>query len=166
MRFLLWLFDASRRHYGGIRRYEKGGTGVRILTPILSLLFLGVTLGLEYWLFSSLHDSGAFGGGVGKIVVMFFIGLLFFAFAVATLEFCAVYAFTAFRMAAWGVALSASKRRQVLSRKKGGNTKPETQADPAHEGKYKAFDIVNGVLQIVFILALIGGVAAVAVLLL
>lgn len=166
MRFLLWLFDASRRHYGGIRRYEKGGTGVRILTLILSLLFLGVTLGLEYWLLSSLHNNSAFGGGVGKVVVLFFIGLLFVAFAVATLEFCAVYAFTAFRMAAWGMALTVAKRRQILARKKGESTEPEVQADPAKEEKYKVFDIIQGVLQIVFILALIGGVAAVAVLVL
>ncbi len=166
MKFIFWLCDVSQRHYRGIRRYEKGGAGARVFAVLVSVLFIAATLGLEYWLFSSLKNEEAFGGGLQKFLVLLFLGILCVAFAGATLEYCAVYCFTAFRMAAWGVALSAAKRQEILQKKGAEATDADFYTDPVETGRYKAADICIGILQIAFIVLLIVGMIAVAALLL
>ncbi len=166
MRFLSWLFGASRRHYAGIRRYEKGGAGIRVVTVVVSLLFIAVALGLEYWLFSSLSNENSLGGGGQRLFALFGIGILFVATAAATLEYCAVYCVTAFRMAAWGVALSLAKRKEIAEKKHIENAEAEWNATPLEQGRFKGADIFIGILQIVFIAGLLAGVVGVAALLL
>lgn len=166
MKLLSWLFGVSRRHYAGIRRYEKGGAGVRILTVVVSLLFIAAALGLEYWLFSSLSNEGALGGGGKRLLALFGIGILFVATAAATLEYCAVYCVTAFRMAAWGVALSLAKRKEIAEKKHIENAETELNAAPFEQGRFKGADIFIGILQLVFIVGLIAGAIGVAALLL
>ena len=102
MKVLGWLLSASQRHYHGIRRYEKGGTGIRILTLFLMLAFSAAALALEWWSISLFEEN-------------FLVGLLAFiflavVFCLAAAEFSLVYALVAFRMFFWGVAERAAYR--------------------------------------------------------
>lgn len=102
MKFFRWIFSASQRHYHGIRRYEKGGTGIRILTLFLMLTFSAAALALEWWSISLFEEN-------------FLVGLLAFiflavVFCLAAAEFSLVYALVAFRMFFWGVAERAACR--------------------------------------------------------
>ena len=117
MKFLGWLFSVPSRHYRDMRRYEKGGVGARIFAIILSMLFVGAALGLEYWFLSSLMTGGSLGGGIAKVVALIFIGIFFVATFIAALEYCGVYAFTAFAMAIMGAVYKAEKRKALLEKK-------------------------------------------------
>ncbi len=104
MRLLKWFFSVRQRHRGGIRRYEKGGAGVRIFTLILLFVFAGGTLALEWWGFSLAEKS--------FLVSLLVIILLSIPFLWATVEFGGVYAVTAMRMFVWGVADRAARRAE------------------------------------------------------
>ena len=97
---------------------------------------------------------------------LFGIGILFVGTVVATLEYCAVYSVTAFRMAAWGVALSLAKRKEIAEKKHIENVEAELNAAPLEQGKFKGADIFIGILQILLIVGLLAGVVGVASLLL
>ena len=112
MKFFRWIFSASQRHYHGIRRYEKGGTGIRIFTLFLMLAFSAAALALEWWSISLLAEN-------------FLVGLLAFiflavVFCLAAAEFSLVYALVAFRMFFWGVAERAAYRAAKKTRKRTG----------------------------------------------
>ncbi len=164
MKFLGWLFSISSRHYRDIRRYEKGGIGARIFSIILSMLFIGASLGLEYWFLSSLMTGGSLGGGITKVVALIFIGIFFVATFIAALEYCGVYAFTAFAMAIMGVVYKAEKRKALLEKnqKKIENLEAELETTPSL--KYKKLDIFVGIFQILLAIGLFAGAIAVAVL--
>ena len=76
MKFLGWLFSISSRHYRDIRRYEKGGMGARIFSIIISLLFIGAALGVEYLFITSIFTAGSLGGGLAKFFALILIGAL------------------------------------------------------------------------------------------
>ena len=164
MKFLGWLFSVPSRHYRDMRRYEKGGVGARIFSIIISLLFIGAALGLEYWFLSSLMTGGSLGGGIAKVVALFFIGVFFVATFIAALEFCGVYAFTAFAMATLGLIYSAEKRKALLEKnqKKIENLEAEFETTPSL--KYKKLDIFVGIFQILLAIGLFAGAIAVGVL--
>ncbi len=164
MGFLGWLFSVPSRHYRDMRRYEKGGIGARVFSIIISMLFIGAALGLEYWFFSSLMTGGSLGGGIAKVVALIFIGIFFVATFIAALEFCGVYAFTAFAMATLGLVYSAQKKKAILEKnqKKIENLEAELETTPSL--KYKKLDIFVGIFQILLALGLFAGVIAVAVL--
>ena len=164
MQFLSWLFSVPSRHYRDMRRYEKGGVGARIFSIIISLIFIGITLGVEYWFFSSLMTAGSLGGGIAKFFALLFIGCLFVAALIAAFEYCAVYAFTAFAMAIMGVVYKAEKRKAVLDKnqKKIENLEAELAITPSL--KYKKLDIFVGIFQILLAVGLIVGIIIVAVL--
>ena len=164
MKFISWLFNVSGRHYADIRRYEKGGAGARIFSIVFSALLVGASLLIEYWFINSLTTDGSLGGGIAKFFALIAIAVVFIATAESALEFCGIYAFTAFRMATSGFVYSAQKRKAILGRKNKDASLAETEVQPVAEIKYKKFDIINGILQIVFALCLIAGVVAVAVL--
>lgn len=103
MNFFRWLFSARRRHRAGIRRYEKGGAGVRVLTLFFMLLFCGIAIGLELWSFSA---------GKENLLVGILVFILAVIFCIAAAEFCLFYAVTAIRMFVWGVVDKAAYREQ------------------------------------------------------
>ncbi len=164
MKFFEWLFSIPSRHYRDMRRYEKGGVGARIFSIIISLLFIGAALGIEYWFFSSIMTGGSLGGGIAKVFALLLIGCLFVATFLAALEYCGVYAFTAFAMATLGLVYSAEKRKAMLQKnqKKIENLEAELERTPSL--KYKKLDIFIGIFQILLAVGLIAGVFAVAVL--
>ena len=164
MKFISWLFNVSGRHYADIRRYEKGGVGARIFSIVFSALLVAASLLIEYWFINSLTTEGSLGGGITKFFALIAIAILFIATAESALEFCGIYAFTAFRMATLGFVYSVEKRKAILERKNKNASSAETDVQPVAEIKYKEFDIINGILQIIFALCLIAGVVAVAVL--
>ena len=102
MKFFRWIFSVSQRHRRGIRRYEKGGAGVRIFTLILMLVLAGAALALEWWSISLFEENILVG-------VLAFV-LLACTFCLGTVEFSFVYATVAFRMFFWGVAQRAAYR--------------------------------------------------------
>lgn len=123
MKVLGWLLSASQRHYHGIRRYEKGGTGIRILTLFLMLAFSAAALALEWWSISLLAEN-------------FLVGLLAFiflavVFCLAAAEFSLVYALVAFRMFFWGVAERAAYRAAKKRAKEQAAQPDAAQALPA-----------------------------------
>ena len=81
------------------------------------MLFVGAALGLEYWFLSSFMTGGSLGGGIAIVVALIFIGILFVATFIGALEYCEVYAFTAFAMAIMGVVYKAEKRKALLEKK-------------------------------------------------
>ena len=81
MNFFRWLFSARRRHRAGIRRYEKGGAGVRVLTLFFMLLFCGIAIGLELWSFSA---------GKENLLVGILVFILAVIFCIAAAEFCLI----------------------------------------------------------------------------
>ena len=139
MKFFSWLFSASQRHYRGIRRYEKGGAGVRIFTLILMLGFSAAALALEWWSISLFAEN-------------FLVGLLAFIFlacifCLAAAEFSFVYALVAFRMFFWGVAekaaYRAAKKRAKEQAEQPAAAQPMPQDAPAQEPPktHRAFDM-------------------------
>ena len=164
MRFFVWLFSVRSRHYRDTRRYENGGVGARIFSIIISLFFIGIALGAEYWFLSSLMTEGSLGGGIAKFFALILIGCLFVAAFIAALEYCGVYAFTAFAMAITGIVYKAEKRKAVLEKSKIKTVNLETELEKTPDLKYRKLDIFTGIFQIISAIGLIAGVIAVAVL--
>ena len=164
MKFLGWLFSISSRHYRDIRRYENGGMGARIFSIIISLLFIGAALGVEYLFITSILTAGSLGGGVAKFFALILIGALMVGFITTAFEFCGVYAFTAFKMAILGIVYNAEKRKAVVEKnqKKVENLEAELEVTPSL--KYKKFDIFNGILQIMLAIGLLVGIVGIAIL--
>ena len=102
MKFFKWLFNVGNRHYGDIRRYEKGKIGTRIFVILLLLGLVAGTLGLEYW-GVNLFKTNIF---YGFLVLLF----LFIPFAGATIEFCGVYSYIGFRMFVRGTVIDIAKK--------------------------------------------------------
>ena len=119
---LKWLFSVSARHHGGIRRYERGGGGVRALTAFLMLAFVAASLGLEWFSFSLLSEQFAVG------ILLFIVAI---CFVIATAEFCLVYAITGFRMFFWGVVVRLADR-------KGKRRRRSQEAEEAEEEEEEA----------------------------
>ena len=99
---LRWFFSVRSRHHAGIRRYEKGGAGVRIFTLALVVVLAGAVLGVEYWGFSLLQDNFLVG-----LLALIFLSL---PLLVGTVELGGVYAVTAIKMFIYGCAERASQR--------------------------------------------------------
>ena len=163
MEFLGWLFSISSRHYRDIRRYEKGGMGARIFSIIISLLFIGAALGVEYLFITSIFTAGSLGGGIAKFFALILIGILMVGLITAALEFCVVYAFTAFKMAILGMVYSAEKRKAVVEKNQ-KKIENEAELEVTPSLKYKKFDIFNGILQIMLAIGLLVGVVCIAIL--
>ena len=89
MKFLSMLFSLERRHRFGVRAFQKGGVGIRLVTLLMYAVFFGGTLGLEYWAISVMLSGEAVG------VLLFILALLV---GLAALEFCASYSYVGFRM--------------------------------------------------------------------
>ena len=147
-----------------MRRYEKGGVGARIFAIILSTLFICAALGLEYWFLSSLMTGGSLGGGIAKVFALIFIGIFFVATFIAALEYCGVYAFTAFAMAIMGMVYKAEKRKALLEKNQKKIESLEAELETTPSLKYKKLDIFVGIFQILLAVGLFAGVIAVAVL--
>lgn len=120
MKFLAWLFNVTNRHRGGIRRYERGGALIRLITLVLMLALCAATIGVEWW-------------ATGLWTTNFIAGVLAFILAVilciATAEFCFIYALTAIRMFLWGVAERAAHNADVRRARRAAETDKTADAD-------------------------------------
>ena len=103
MELLKWFFSVRGRHSGGIRRYHKGGVGVRLFTIFLIAAFAGAVLGLEYWAASATKEFT----NLGVVIISW---ILFAVFAGALMEFAGVYAVTAIVSCIRGTAEQAAYR--------------------------------------------------------
>lgn len=163
MKFLGWLFNASSRHRLGIRMYEKGKVGIRLITLLVSLAIVAVAFLIEYWFFSSLMTEGSLGGGTNKFASLFGIGVLMVIVFLAALEFCSIYSLTAFKMAIYGTALTLAKRAEIKKAKKkakeeGVEYVPDENIQKMESEKtYKAFDIIIGILEMVLAIGIVIG---------
>ena len=163
MKFLGWLFNASSRHRLGIRMYEKGKVGIRLITLLVSLAIVAVAFLIEYWFFSSLMTKDSFGGGSDKVLTLLGIGILMVVLFLAALEYCAIYGLTAFKMAIYGTALTLAKRAEIKKAKKkakeeGVEYVPDENIQKMESEKtYKALDIIIGIFEIILVIGIIIG---------
>ena len=146
MNVLRWLFSVRRRHRFGVRRYEKGGMGVRIVTLVLMLVICGAALGLEAWGLSMFGEN---------ILIGILLLILAALFVIAGSEFCLVYAITAIRMYVRGKAEKAARRADAQQTPDG----EERQApqDGAAPRAYSGFDLF---LFFLGLLLAVGNIAA------
>ena len=154
MNFFRWLFSVRRRHRAGIRRYEKGGAGVRVLTLFFMLLFCGIAIGLELWSFSA---------GKENLLVGILVFILAVIFCIAAAEFCLNYAITAIRRFVWGVVDKAAyreqQRRLAEAAAAGGMGAEGAGAEGAGEAQppktHRAFDMLLFLLGLVLAIGII-----------
>ena len=149
MDFFRWLFSAGRRHRAGIRRYEKGGAGVRVLTLFFMLLFCGIAIGLELWSFSA---------GKENLLVGILVFILAVIFCIAAAEFCLIYAITAIRMFVWGVVDKAAYReqqRRLAEAAAAGGMGAEGAGEVQPPKTHRAFDMLLFLLGLVLAIGII-----------
>ena len=149
MDFFRWLFSAGRRHRAGIRRYEKGGAGVRVLTLFFMLLFCGIAIGLELWSFSA---------GKENLLVGILVFILAVTFCIAAAEFCLIYAVTAIRMFVWGVVDKAAYReqqRRLAEAAAAGGMGAEGAGEAQPPKTHRAFDMLLFLLGLVLAIGII-----------
>ena len=85
MKFLSMLFSLERRHRFGVRAFQKGGVGIRLVTLLMYAVFFGGTLGLEYWAISVMLSGEAV--GVLLFILALLVGLAAFEFRVQNVLF-------------------------------------------------------------------------------
>ena len=145
---LRWFFSVKHRHHGGIRRYEKGGAGIRVVTLLLMLALCGASLALVWWACSFFAKS---------ILVGILLLILAAAFVFGSAEFCTVYAVTAFRMFFWGTAEALAQKAED----------PVASAEQAEEGdrprSRRGFDMFLFVFGLLLAIGVVGGAVAVAI---
>ena len=135
MKFLGWLFSLERRHRFGVRAYERGGAGIRLLTLLMYVVLFGGTLGLEYWAISTMLSGQI--SGVLVLILAIIVGL-------AAVEYCLSYSFVGFRMFFKGCVGRLAYRANVAEGVP--DEKPVT---------HRALDMVVAVAGIIFALAVI-----------
>lgn len=149
MNFFRWLFSVRRRHRAGIRRYEKGGAGVRVLTLFFMLLFCGIAIGLELWSFSA---------GKENLLVGILVFILAVIFCIAAAEFCLNYAITAIRMFVWGVVDKAAYReqqRRLAEAAAAGGMGAEGAGEAQPPKTHRAFDMLLFLLGLVLAIGIV-----------
>ncbi|MGN1052863.1 MAG: hypothetical protein ACI4SH_05690 [Candidatus Scatosoma sp.] len=154
MKFIVWLFDFSRRHHGDGVRYERGGTALRVFVLILLSAFAALVLWLERWSVSLFTQNPLAG---------FFAIALFACVALATLDNCILYAYLGLSRAARG---SLDKFLEKREKKKRGETLQsgsENAASPDTPASAKAkvpasLDAFVGIFSALLAVALLAGV--------
>lgn len=108
MRFLGWLFDLHRRHYGDIKRYSKGTIGSKIFALIIMLILFGGTIALELWGFDLIKENFFTG-----LIELIFLALTTF---VVTLDMCTLYCYLGLTMFFSGsihnIVIKANERKK------------------------------------------------------
>ena len=157
MKLLIWIFSIFSRHFRLINRYEKGGIGRRVYIMILTLVLAGISLGLSYYVVESLFRNKE----SRNVAIGILLGILAVCFILSTLELCFVLSVTAFRIAITGQALTNKKRSSILANKKYYDDPAYqlSEEDKKHLLRFRAFDIVIGIYQLVIMVALIAGIA-------
>lgn len=158
MKFLKWVFNIESRHYGDIKRYEKGKIGTRIFVILLLFGFVGASLALEYWGLN-LFKTNIF---YGFLALLF----LFIPVALLTIEFCVVYSYIGFRMFIEGTLADIVEKLDKKNKKKQSNkieidkntvvdTDKTLNARTKSEKTRKWMDLFVGILGIVLAICLI-----------
>lgn len=129
MNLMRWLFSVRHRHSAGIRRYERGGAGVRTVTLILMLVLCGAALGLEAFGLSMFGENLL----AGILLLIAAAG-----FVIAASEFCLVYAVTAARMLMRAAAERAARRAEERQAADGEEPREDGEAPRT----YRAFDLI------------------------
>ncbi len=147
MKIFSWLFNVRFRHSRGIRKYKNGGVGRCAYSLIVHGLMSGVSILLCWWLYYFV--TSAIGGSGAELPVLSTVGIgaLAFIFVVTTLEFNLVFGILALRCAAKGREIKRAE----------GESLPLYQDEQvlAQKKKLKIWDIVVGVLLLVFAVAVL-----------
>lgn len=108
MKFLGWICDLKRRHYGDIKRYSKGTVASKLIALFSIILFAGITVALEFWGFSLFEENVL----TGLLVLI----LLVLSFLAATVDTCTIYCYLGFAMFFTGsiqnILLKAEEKRK------------------------------------------------------
>lgn len=157
MKLIVWIFSIFSRHFRLINRYEKGGIGRRVYIMILTLVLFAISLGLSYYVIEFLFRNKE----SQNIVLGVLLAIVAICFILATIELCFVLSVTAFRIAITGQALTNKKRSSILANKKYYDDPAYqlSEEDKKHLLRFRAFDIVIGIYQLVIMVALIAGIA-------
>lgn len=158
MKIFGWMFSATVRHRWGIKMYQKAGWGFRIFSLIFALAIAGGALGFEFWFCSAVGNKEIFGGGMTKIVALFFIGILLVACLWAAVEINAIYCSVCLRLAIFGVALSMTKREKLAKRY------PDMDQSEPYNTSYKWFDIFCAIVMGIVALGIIAAAIAIPIL--
>ncbi len=143
MKFIAWLFNISARHTIAGRKYENGGVGRRVYALIIMLVLAGLTAGAELW-FTTLVNSG------DNFLLIVFIGIMGLAFASGTMEYCAFYALTAFKMAIRGTVEKVKKHNaENPDNQRYIDDRPTANGD----FRYRKLDYAVGVIALLLALA-------------
>ncbi len=149
LKFFAWVFSATRRHRSGVRLYEKG-VGGRIWTMVLMFVMVGACVGVELWFLNYVAE----GINTARLPILGLIGLICLLVCViaAAVDYCATFAYVAFRNAFFGVIMTAARIADERNKKRGAAVVVE-ESNPFAEGErevktHKALDIVIGILGI------------------
>ncbi len=149
LKFFSWVFGATHRHRSGVRTYEKG-VGGRIWTMILMFVLVGLCVGSELW-FLNYITIGIEDAQLPHLGLIGLICLIVCAIGV-TVDYCATFAYVAFRNAFFGVIMTAARIADEKNKKRGAAViVEETNPFAVQEEEvktHKALDIVIGILGI------------------
>lgn len=157
MRFFKWIIDATNRHSGDIKRYEKAKIGYRIFVIFLMIALVGLALGVQYWCANLFKNDDVFLGFLAVI----FLGC---TTSLIAIEYCGIYSYIAFKMFFLGTLESIIKKVEDKKTKKyqlkqdndskENSTKDEelakTNSSEKNSGKaHKWIDLFIGILGVV-----------------
>ncbi len=146
-KFIAWVCGGTTRHWREIRRYERGLSG-RIGT-LIAMIVLAGCCALSEWLFLQFITDWI---KTAQFPILSLIGLicLMGSMIVATVDFCSVFAYVAFKNAFAGMIMTAVRIAEIYSKKR--RQKEGAEEEPVADTEiktYKALDIFIGIMGIV-----------------
>ncbi len=147
LKAILWVLNLTNRHRRDVRRYLEGGKRSRLLTLLVSFVFVGLTIGAEFlflWVFHSSESN--IGVYLAKNVGA---GILSLAVLLAAMDFNACFAFVGIRGAVTGAALGAARKLDAMRMKRCAKEgEIIVESPPMAEEEHKILDLIIGILEI------------------
>ncbi len=111
MRFFEWVFNIRTRHRLAVEKYEDSAGG-KILSLVMSLIFIALSFATEFFLLKTHYDGGADLGNQALILVV--LGLLSAALLLATLDYITCFVYFGIRTAILGDDYGGSRLVSLL----------------------------------------------------
>lgn len=137
----------SKRHWKGIKMYEKGGYGIRTFFWIFCLILALLTIMFSYLTHYFIANRSGLDAFPNILAIIVFV-VIFAALFILNLDYNISYAIIAFSLVSKGRTISSAKRQKVAN----WNSSFPTQS-PEYNKKYKGYDIAVGTMLIVFTVA-------------
>lgn len=134
MKFLQWLFSVGDRHYGDAVRYNRGGITTRIFAIIMLVVFVALTLALEWWAINLFNENAIY----GILVFVLVLGAV-----EVTVEYCIVYSVYGFTYAVSGTIGDIVKKRELRRLNKGKKADKKCGVNGGTSGEGELINSVN-----------------------